>query len=217
MASVGDRVGGLRQTKHLYMFRWELEEAPWRRAAQPVPVNAPPPEVEMRWLSAAEWAASPALLPTPARRVEERFAGGGRCLVMRRRDSGELVYHVWLSTSAAWTDWIGGRVAPPGGYALVFDAWAHPAWRAGRLHIPGATEITRALDELDLPGAVAGVEEREIVLYARMYARAGLGYIAPYEVIVWHRLGPLSWHRRARPGAHLVEGCAAIRRRHEEP
>jgi len=171
----------------------------------------------MRWLSAAEWERAPALLPRPQTLVRERFAAGDRCLVMRRRDGGELVYHLWLTTAGSWTAWIGARVVPPAGYGLVFDVWAHPDWRRGMLHIPGAAEVARALDDLGLIGMTAGVEHHEIVPFARMYARAGLGFISPYEVLVWHRLGPLSWHRRIRPEAQLVQSCAEIRRRHEEP
>jgi hypothetical protein len=171
----------------------------------------------MRWLEAAEWERTPSLLPRPAALVSQRFADGGRCLVVRRRDSGELVYHVWLSTAGAWTEWIGARVVPPDGYALVFDLWTHPDWRSGRLHIPGATEVARSVDDLGVRGMVAGVEEQEVVPSARMYARAGLGHISPFEVIVWHRLGPLSWHRRVPPGEQLVERCAEVRRRYEEP
>jgi len=206
----GDDRAGFRRPKHLYMYRWH-------RPAAPVPPHAPPPEVEMRWLPAAEWERSPSLLPKPENVVSRRFADGGRCLVMQHRDSGDLVYHVWISTAAVWTEWIGGRVAPPDGYGLVFDLWAHPDWRRGKLHIAGATEVARMPDELAVRGMVAGVEEQEIVPYARMYARAGLGFIEPYEVIVWHRAGPLSWHRRREPEAHLLERCADIRRRHEEP
>ncbi len=171
----------------------------------------------MRWLSADEWERAPALLPGPEPLVRERFADGGRCLVMQQRDSGALVYHLWLSTAGAWTGWIGARVFPPEGYALVFDVWAHPDWRRGRLHIPGATEVARVLhdDGFGL-GMVAGVEVQELDPFARMYARAGLGFIAPYEVLVWHRVGPLSWHRRAPPEAHLIATCAQTRRRYEE-
>lgn len=208
-----DRAGAIHRTKHLYMYRGE----PWRRPGQPVPANPPPPDVEMRWLQAAEWERTPPLLPHPAALVRQRFADGDRCLVIQRRDGGELVYHLWLSRVGAWTEWIGARVVPPDGYVLVFDVWTHPDWRSGRLHIPGATEVARSLDDLGLRGMVAGVEEQEIVPFARMYARAGLGYIAPYEVIVWHRLGPLSWHRRVAPAEQLVERCAEIRRRYEEP
>ena len=214
MTGRADRAGRIRETKHLYLYRGE----PWRRGGDdPVRANPPPPDVEMRWLSAAEWERSPSLLPRPEEVVSRRYADGGRCLVMQRRDSGDLVYHLWLSTSGAWTDWIAARVVPPDGYALVFDVWAHPDWRRGRLHIPGAAEVARALDDLGLRGMVAGVEEHEVVPFARMYARAGLGSIEPYEVLVWHRLGPLSWHRRAEPGEHLVERCAEVRRRYEEP
>jgi hypothetical protein len=208
-----DRAGAIHRTKHLHMYRWEASS----RAGRPVPATPPPPEVEMRWLQAAEWERTPSLLPRPAPIVSRRFADGGRCLIIHQRDSGELVYHVWLSTAGAWTDWIGARVVPPTGYALVFDLWAHPEWRTGRLHIPGATEVARSADDLGVRGMVAGVEEQEVVPSARMYARAGLGYIAPYEVVVWHRLGPLSWHRRVPPTEQLVERCAQIRRRYEEP
>ena len=208
-----DRAGAIHRTKHLYMYRGE----PWRRPGRPVPANPPPPDVEMRWLAAPEWERSPSLLPQPETLVSRRFADGDRCLVIHRRDSGELVYHLWLSTAGAWTEWIGARVVPPAGYALVFDVWTHPDWRSGRLHIPGATEVARSLDDFGLRGMVAGVEEQEVVPFARMYARAGLGYISPYEVIVWHRVGPLSWHRRVAPAEHLVERCAEIRRRYEEP
>ena len=208
---------GIRQTWLLYMYRGDLADAPWHRRGEPAPANPPPPEVEMRWLAAAEWESSPSLLPTPEYLVGRRFADGGRCLIMQRRDSGELVYHLWLSPAGAWIGWVGARVVPPDGYGLVCDVWAHPAWRAGRLHIPGATEVSRALVDLGLRGMVAGVEEHEVVPSALMYARAGLGFVSPYEVLVWHRLGPLSWHRRALPEAHLLEGCAEIRRHHEEP
>jgi hypothetical protein len=136
---------------------------------------------------------------------------------MQRRDDGELVYHLWVSTAPTWTDWIGGVVAPLDGHVLVFDLWAHPDWRRGRLHLAGTAAVARLLNELGLDGMVAGVEEQEIVPYARMYARAGLGFIVPYEVIVWHRDGERSWHDRAQPEAHLVESCADIRRRYEEP
>jgi len=211
MRGEADGAGGMRQTKHLYMYRWHRPEVP-------VPGHPPPPEVQMRWLAAAEWERAPSLLPKPAKVVSRRYADGGRCLVMQKRDTGELVYHVWVSTAAVWTDWIGGRVKPPDGYGLVFDLWADPAWRRGRLHIAGAAAVARVADDGGgLRGMVAGVEEHEIVPYARMYARAGLGFISPYEVIVWHRVGPLSWHRRAQPEAHLVESCAEIRRRYEEP
>jgi hypothetical protein len=149
--------------------------------------------------------------------VRRRFADGGRCLIMQRRDGGELVYHLWVSRAGAWIGWIGAEVVPPPDYGLVFDVWAHPAWRIGRLHIPGIAQVSRAIDDLDVRGMVAGVEEHEIIPSALMYARAGLGFISPYEVLVWHRLGPLSWHRRARPAAHLIEACADIRRRYEEP
>lgn len=205
-----DRVGGLRQTKRLYMYRGQ------RRVA-PLPAHPPPPDVQMRWLAPAEWEAVPALLPRPEPVVSRRFADGGRCLVMQRRDNGELVYHLWLSTAPTWTDWIGAVVAPPDGHGLVFDLWAHPDWRRGRLHLPGTAAVARVLDELGLRGMVAGVEEHEIVPYARMYARARLGFIVPYEVIVWHRDGQRSWHDRAQPETHLVESCADIRRLYEEP
>ncbi len=204
-----DQVGGFLPAKHLYMFRWQ-------RPDLPLPAHPPPADVEMRWLSPAEWEAAPALLAKPAEVVSRRFADGGRCLVMQRRDSGELVYHLWVATAPTWTDWIGGIVAPLDGHGLVCDLWAHPDWRRGRLHLPGAAAVTRVHDELGLRGMVAGVEEHEIVPYARMYARAGLGFIVPYEVIVWHRDGERSWHDRAEPEAHLVESCADIRRRYEE-
>ena len=210
MTGAADGAGRIHRTKHLYMYRGHTPDTP-------LPAHPPPPEVQMRWLSADEWERAPALLPTPEGVVRRRFADHGRCLVMHHRDTGELVYHVWVSPSGEWTDWIGGRVEPPSGYGLVFDLWAHPHWRRGKLHIPGATEVARVLDELGLRGMVAGVEEHEIVPFARMYARAGLGFISPYEVIVWHRLGPLSWHRRAPPQAQLVERCDEIRRRYEEP
>lgn len=205
--------GGIHRTKHLYMYKGE----PWRRAGHLVPPNPPPPEVEMRWLSATDPEGSLSLLPHAEALIRERFADGDRCLVMHRRDNAELLYHLWMGTSGSWTDWIGARVVPPGGYALVFDVWTHPDWRRGTLHIPGATAVTRALDDLGLRGMVAGVEAHEVVPFARMYARAGLGFMWPYEVIVWHRLGPLSWHRRVEPDGQLVERCAAIRRRYEEP
>ncbi len=217
MRGGASRAGRWRQTWHLYLYRAEIADAPWRRRGEAVPENPPPPEVEMRWLSAAEWESAPSLLPTREAVVRRRFAEGGRCLIMQRRDSGELVYHLWLSTAGAWTDWIGARLVPPDGYGIVFDVWAHPAWRRKMLHVPGASEASRAIYDLGLRGMIAGVEEHEIVPFARMYARAGLGFIAPYEVLVWERLGPLSWHRRTRPGAQLVESCAEIRRRHEEP
>jgi hypothetical protein len=205
-----DRAGAIYRTKHLYMYRGEP-------SGQPVPAHPPPPDVAMRWLEFAEWERTPSLLPHPAALVRQRFADGDRCLVIHRRDTGELLYHLWLSTAGAWTQWIGARVVPPDGYVLVFDVWTHPAWRRGRLHIPGATEVARSIDDLGVRGMVAGVEEQEIVPFARMYARAGLGYISPYEVIIWHRLGPLSWHRRAAPAEQLVERCAEVRRRYEEP
>ena len=205
--------GGKHQTKQLYMYKGE----PWRRPGRPLPPNPAPPEVEMRWLSAAEWQGTPSLLPHPQALIAERFAEGDRCLVMHRRDDAELLYHLWMGTSGSWTDWIGARIVPPDGYALVFDVWTHPDWRRGTLHIPGATAATRALDDLGLRGMVAGVEAHEVIPFARMYARAGLGFMWPYEVIVWHRLGPLSWHRTVEPDAQLVERCAEIRRRYEEP
>ena len=211
------RAEGLRQTWPLYMYRVDAADSLWHRRGEPVPANPPPPEVEMRWLSAAEWESGPSLLPAPERLVSQRFTEGGRCLIMKRRDSGELVYHLWVATSGAWIGWIGARVVPPAGYALVFDVWAHPDWRRGRLHIAGATEAARAINDLGLRGMVAGVEEHEVVPFARMYARAGLGFVLPYEVLVWHRLGPLSWHRRLQPGDYLLERCAEIRLRYEEP
>ncbi len=204
---------GIHKTKRLYMYKGE----PWRRPDRPLPPNPPPADVEMRWLSAAEWEASPSLLPRPEALIRERFAAGDRCLVIHRRDDAALVYHRWMGTAGSWTDWIGARVVAPDGYALVFDVWAHPDWRRGTLHVAGATAVTRALDDLGLRGVAAGVEAHEIVPFARMYARAGLGFMWPYEVIVWHRAGPLSWHSRAQPDAQLVERCAEVRRRYEEP
>jgi hypothetical protein len=214
MRGTADPPGGIHRTKHLYLYRGE----PWRRGGDTaVRANPPPSDVDMRWLSAAEWERSPSLLPIPENVASERFADGARCLVIQRRDGGDLVYHLWLSTAGAWIDWIAARVVPPDGYVLVFDVWAHPDWRRGRLHIPAAAEVARALGDLGLRGMAAGVEEHEVVPFARMYARAGLGFIVPYEILVWHRLGPLSWHRRTQPAAHLVESCADIRRRYEEP
>lgn len=217
LLTLREAAAGRRQTWRLYLFRGDRADTLWRRRGWPAPSHPPPPEVEMHWLSAAEWERAPSLLPTPERRVRERFGEGARCLIMQRRESGELVYHLWLTTTGAWIGWIGARVAPPEDFALVFDVWADPRWRRGRLHIPGATEVARVIDSLGLQGMVAGVEAHEVVPSALMYARAGLGFMAPYEVILWHRLGPLSWHRRAPPPAHLVERCAEIRRRHEEP
>jgi hypothetical protein len=210
MAAQPDGAGEPLPTKHLYMFRWSPPDAP-------VPAHPPPADVDMRWLSVAEWERDPSLLPHPEAVPRERFAEDSRCLVMHRRDTGDLVYHVWVTRVGAWTDWIGGRVEPPEGHGLVFDLWAHPDWRRGRLHLPGAAAVARSPGELGLVGMVAGVEEHEIVPYARMYARAGLGFIVPYEVIVWHRDGREPLHDTRRPEAHLLESCAAIRRRYEEP
>ncbi len=47
--------GGIHRTKRLYMYKGEL----WRRPGRPVPPNPPPPDVEMRWLAAAEWERAP--------------------------------------------------------------------------------------------------------------------------------------------------------------
>ena len=210
MLDDADVGGEVHRSKHLYMFSLHPP-------VTPVPAHPPPSEVEMRWLSAAEWQRCPSLLPKPEEVVRERYADGGRCLVMQRRDGGELVYQVWVSPSAVWTDWIGGPVTPPDGHGIVFDLWAHPAWRRGRLHLPGGAAVIRLHVDLGLHGLVAGVEEHEIVPYARMYARAGLGWVVPYEVVVWHRDGPRSWHDTRQPEAHLVESCEQIRRRYEEP
>lgn len=168
----------------------------------------------MRWLPAAEWERSPSLLPTPAELVRRRFDEGARCLVMQARDSGQLLYHLWLSTSGAWIGWIGARVVPPAGCALVFDTWAHHDWRRGRLHMPGACEVGRLVHEEGLTGMVAGVEADELLPSVSMYARPGLGCIAPYEIFVWHRLGPLSFHRSVRPPEQLLRKCADLHRRH---
>ncbi|MCI0749831.1 MAG: hypothetical protein L0Y32_04715 [Nevskiales bacterium] len=202
-------------TRRLYLYRSDLTETGWYRRAAPPPAPALPDGITRQWLTREQWEQTPAVLPTAAARVTERYTEGGRCLILQHATAG-TVYHLWLSTAGAWMDWIGARITPPSGHGLVFDVWAHPDWRSGTLHRIGAAQACQTLRQLGMQGVAAGVEAHEILPFAHVYARAGLGFIVPYEVRVWHRWIGLSWHRQASAPRQLIEGCAMLRRQYEK-
>ena len=66
---------------------------------------------------------------------------------------------------------------------MVFDVWAHPDHRGGKLHWAGASMAAQEARRLGRTGIYAGVEEHEFYLFAAKYAGFGLGLIVPHSSI----------------------------------
>ena len=200
--------------RRLYLYQCDLTETAWYQADKPAPRPALPARLTTDWLKADTWRSCPHCFPFPPEIAQQRFEEHALCYAIWDGDREALIYHLWLSASGSWINWIGARLVPPARHCLIFDAWVHPDWRGHELHLHGAAAVCDGAVALGLPRIIAGVEYHEVIPFARMYARLGLGLIEPYEVLV-HEEGPqISHHHLELPERELVEACCALRRKY---
>jgi hypothetical protein len=198
--------------RKLVVFRSEvLTETSWYRRAEPPPIHPLPENIRLRWLEARELSGDACPIARPRRVLDKRLRDNGRCLAGFNVNTGETVYHLWVTTGGAYIDWIFRYLPAPATGALVYDVWADPRWRGGTVHKAGAALAAQEALQLGRTEIWAGVEEHEFFPFAAMYARAGIGIIDAQYFLVGLKLGPLRLHWRRPPPAKALEFSARLR------
>lgn len=200
--------------RQLVLVTGDITRTAWFRDGGGPPEVAVPENVRMRWLPDEEWRSTPEMLETAPETVAGRYRTGARCLIGMDTESGRLIYHLWVSEAGAYTPWIFRYVEPPPGHLLVFDVWAHPDHRGGKLHWAGASMAAREAQRLGRTGIYAGVEEHEFFLFAAKYAGFGLGLIVPHSSVIGIKVFGLKMHFDGAPPPRLVEFSRKLRARY---
>jgi len=168
----------------------------------------------MRWLSRGEWLARPGILDIPRQTVEARYDSGDRCLIGMDTTTGQVIYHLWLSDTGAYTEWIFAFVEALPGHVLIHDVWVHPDYRGGNVHWAGASMACREAVRCRRPGIYGGFEEYEFFPHAAKYASLGLGLILPHVSLVGIRLFAAKMHFRRTPSPAVFDISRKLRARY---
>jgi hypothetical protein len=197
--------------RRLHLFSGDIGVLPWFASGTP-PIIELPAYIRMRWLSPEEWRANPGILETPPDVVAERFEAGARCLIGWDDSTVQLVYHLWVTETATYIDWIFRHINVPPQHLLVFDVWVHPDYRGGNVHWAGASHACGEAVRCGRRYIFAGVEEHEYYIFATKYARLSLGLIVPHSRIVGVKMFGMKFHFTRGPSARLAEFSKRLRR-----
>ncbi|MCH7957835.1 MAG: hypothetical protein IIB63_09805 [Proteobacteria bacterium] len=213
--------GGLRfgeseavMIRRLVLFRTDITRTAWFKNRGGPPEVTLPDNVSMRWLPCEEWRSTPEKLETAPETVAQRYQNGDRCLIALDNDSGQVIYHLWVSDVGAYTPWIFKFIDTRPGHLMVFDVWAHPDHRGGKLHWAGASMAAQEAQRLGRTGIYAGVEEHEFFLFAAKYAGFGLVLIVPHASIIGIKVFGLKMHFDGTPPPGLVAFSRKLRARY---
>lgn len=202
--------------RELVLFRADVTRTAWFRRGDAPPRPDLPDTVALRWLSADEWRSNPAILERDAAEIGERYENGSRCLIGADTATGRIIYHLWISVTGIYTDWIFDVVDPLPRHLLVHDVWLHPEHRGGNIHWVGASMACAEVVRRGHVGIVAGVEEHEYFLFAVKYARIGLVLAMPYTSVVGLKIGGLRLHFRRTPSRKVMAFSRRLTRRHPD-
>lgn len=196
-------VGSAFMARRLHFFTSDLKDTRWY-AGGAAPIAELPPSFRMRWLTEAEWRARPDILETAADVVAARFKSDARCLIAWDDDANRLAYHLWVTETGAYIDWIFRYIETPPEHLFVFDVWVHPDYRGGNLHWAGAGWSCNDAMRCGRRRIFAGVEEHEYYPFMMKYARLGLGLGYPYSQIVGFKLFDMRIHFPMGPSPRLA-------------
>lgn len=195
----------------LHLFTIDYEEMPWFRRGDPPPSVRLPGHIKLRWLTKEEWQKAPDILDRDAKTIADRFDAGARCLMAWDENTNRVIYHVWVSETGAYVDWIFRYVDAPANHLMVFDAWVHPGHRGGKLHWAGAAEVFAEAVRCGERRIFAGMEEMEYFPFVEKIARLGLGTSMPHSKIIGLKVYSKSWHVTGGPSPLLAEFGARLR------
>ncbi len=200
--------------RELVLFKSDLTRTAWFRNGDSPPQAVLPGNLRMRWLAREEWRSKPELLDTPPETVEARYQTGDRCLIGSDTDTGRVIYHLWLSETGAYTQWIFKFIDVLPGHVLIHDVWVHPDYRGGNVHWAGASMACQEAVRRRRPGVIAGVEEHEFFLFVAKYARLGLVLIVPYCAVVGIKVFAMKMHFRRTPSRALFNFTRKLQARY---
>ena len=126
--------------------------------------------------------------------VDQRLARGDGCLIGRDATTGGLVYHLWVTESGAYLDWIFAAVTPRPQELLVYDVWLGENHRGGPAHWAAAALTCQEAMRRGRRYILAGVERREFPSFARKYRAHGLPQITADRAIIGIWIGGMRWH-----------------------
>ena len=189
----------------IHFFSGDVTETRWYRSGSPPPAIPVPANIRMFWLTPDDMRANPNMLATPPDVVAERLKTGARCLVAVNTDNGELVYHLWVTDTGAYIDWIFKYIAVPAQHLMVFDVWVHPDYRGGNVHWAGAAMACAEALRRGRTHIYAGVEEHEFYPFAMKYARTGIGAVMPHSQVFGVKILGVTFHFDGGPSPALAE------------
>ena len=200
--------------RELVLFTADLTRASWFRNCAPPPEAPLPGNVQLRWLPFEEWQANRAVLETDEETVLERYRAGARCLFGWDSGAGKCVYHLWVSETGAYIEWIFKYVSALPGHLLAFDIWVHPDCRGQNIHWVGAARACEEARRAGHPGIFAGIEDHEFPVFALKYARAGLCLIKPHVSLAGVKVFGATAHFTRSPSQRLVAYAERLKTRH---